>query len=232
MTGGGFPRHAEPFIRLDKAILWGTAVNTLARMIVIALLGALVVENAGAQADLSGVWQLDTTRSVGLDRAFQLHAQDDGLRSRGSLPGGQPAPSGYAPGAGAATTDLAATRPVSPEEAASLARPLTYGADVFELVQSDNVVVFHPLNLAHDNVSITTDGKKRDAYFGLDGEEGQEKAEWKGERLKVERKVNNMQVVEVWQLTEDSEILVLEVEIKGHVLNKKLEYRRVYQRRP
>ncbi len=60
--------------------------------------------------------------------------------------------------------------------------------------------------------------------------EGQLKTEWKGERLKVERKAKDLQVTEYWSRDADRDTLVVEVEVKGRMFQKKLVFRRVYQR--
>ena len=181
------------------------------------------------QADLSGVWRLDSARSTNLDRAFELHARNDGLRARGSLAGGQTA-TRQVPGVGSGVPDIPQSRPIAPEEAADLARPLVDQVDAFEWAQSDSAVVFLPLNLAHDNVFLMTDGKKRDVLLGMSAEEGQVKVEWKGERLRIERKAEQLQAKEEWSLADDGAVLVQDVEVKGRIMQKTLKYRRVYLR--
>lgn len=184
---------------------------------------------ASAQQTLAGQWRLDTTRSVNLDHALDLHAQKDGLRTYSSVPGGQPGSSGIPGSGGAPAVDLSTTRGSSTAEVAAGVRPLTYGSDVFEIVQTDTTVTFHPLNLAYNNVKLTTDGRKREVEWGWE-QEGQLKAEWKGERLKVERKAKDLQVTEHWYRDRDSDVLVAEVEVKGRMFQKKLVFKRVYQR--
>ena len=186
---------------------------------------------AGAQQGLGGQWQLDTTRSTDLDRALDLHAQNDGLRTYSALPGGQPAPSGLPGSGGGATVGLSTTSSADRARLAAEVRLLTYGSDLFEIVQTDTTVTFHPLNLAYDNVMLTTDGRKRDVEWSWELE-GQLKAEWKGDRLKVERKTKDLQVTEHWSRDADSDLLVVEVEVKGRMFQKKLVLRRVYQQRP
>lgn len=184
---------------------------------------------AGAQQSLGGEWQLDTTRTTDLDRALDRHAQNNGLRAYSSIPGGQPAPSGL-PGSGGAPAVGLSTRSADLAQLAADVRLLTYGSDMFEILQTDTTVTFHPLNLAYDNVLLLTDGRKRDVEWG--GElEGELKAEWKGDRLKVERKTDEFQVTEHWSLEADNDLLVVEVEVKGRLFQKKLVLRRVYQRR-
>jgi hypothetical protein len=186
---------------------------------------------AGAQLTLAGQWQLDTTLSTDLDRAMDRHAQNNGLRSYSSMPGGQPAPTSGLPGSGgAATVGLSTTRSVDHAQIAEDVRRLTYGGDVFEIVQTDTTVTFHPLNLAYENVLLTTDGRKRDVEWDWEIE-GQVKTEWKGERLKVERKTKDLQVTEYWSRDVDEDLLVVEVEVRGRMFQKKLILRRVYQRR-
>lgn len=185
---------------------------------------------AGAQQTLAGQWQLDTTRSTDLDRALDLHAQNNGLRTYSSIPGGRPISSGPPGNGGAPGVDLSTTR--SPDQAKLVAEVhlLMYGSDMFEIVQTDTTITFHPLNLAYDNVTLTTDGRKRDVEWDWELE-GQLKAEWKGDRLKVERKTDEFQVTEHWSLEADNDLLVVEVEVKGRLFQKKLVLRRVYQRR-
>lgn len=186
---------------------------------------------AGAQQSLDGEWQLDTTRSTDLDRALDLHAQNNGLRTYSSIPGGQPTPSGLPGSGGAAAVDLSTTGSADRARLAADVRLLTYGGDIFEIVQTDTTVTFHPLNLAYDNVRLATDGRKRDVEWSWELE-GQLKAEWKGDLLKVERKTKDFQVTEQWSRDADNDLLVVEVEIKGRLFQKKLVLRRIYQRRP
>ena len=195
----------------------------------VALLG-LPGSLAGAQQTLAGQWQLDSTLSTDLDRAMDVHAQNNGLRTYSSIPGGQPTPAGGIPGSsGAPTADLSTTRSADNSQIADEVRRLTYGSNVFEIVQTDTTVTFHPLNLAYDNVLLTTDGEKRDVEWDWELE-GQLKTEWKGERLKVERKTKDLQVTEYWSRDADQDTLVVEVEVKGRMFQKKLVFRRVYQR--
>jgi len=185
---------------------------------------------AGAQQILAGQWPLDTTLSADLDRAMDLHAQDNGLRSYSSIPGGQPTPTGGLPvSSGAPTVDLSTTRSADHAQIAEDVSRLTYGGNLFEIVQTDTTVAFHPLNLAYENVLLTTDGRKRDVEWDWEIE-GQVKTEWKGERLKVERKTKDLQVTEYWSRDTDQDVLVVEVEVKGRMFQKKLVFRRVYQR--
>ena len=186
---------------------------------------------AGAQQSLDGEWQLDTTRSTDLDRALDRHAQNNGLRAYSSIPGGQPTPSGLPGSGGAAAVDLSTTGSADRARLAADVRLLTYGGDIFEIVQTDTTVTFHPLNLAYDNVRLTTDGRKRDVEWSWELE-GQLKAEWKGDLLKVERKTKDFQVTEQWSRDADNDLLVVEVEVKGRLFQKKLVLRRIYQRRP
>jgi hypothetical protein len=196
------------------------------------LAGAVLVfpgSPAGAQQTLSGQWQLDTTRSSDLDRAMNLHAQDNGLRTYSSMPGGQPTPSGIPGSGGAPAVDLSTGRSANHAQIINDVRRLTYGSNVFEIVQTDTTVTFYALNLAYDNVLLATDGQKRDVE--LDWElEGQLKAEWKGGRLKVERKTKDLQVTEYWSRDADDDVLVVEVEVKGRMFQKTLVLQRVYQR--
>ena len=195
----------------------------------VALLG-LPGSQAGAQQTLAGQWQLDSTLSTDLDRAMDVHAQNNGLRTYSSIPGGQPTPTGGIPGSGGApTADLSTTRSADNAQIADEVRRLTYGSNLFEIVQTDSTVTFHPLNLAYDNVLLTTDGEKRDVEWDWELE-GQLKTEWKGERLKVERKAKDLQVTEYWSRDADRDTLVVEVEVKGRMFQKKLVFRRVYQR--
>jgi hypothetical protein len=201
-------------------------MNTRFLALAAAALG--LAQPAGGQGTLGGVWRLDSTRSADLEKAFELHARNDGLRARGSLQGQTGAR--QVPGVGSTVPDVSSSRPISAEEAADLARPLVDEADMFELVETDSTVVFHPLDLTLENVSLVTDGKKHDAYFGMSTEKGQLKAERKGEGLRIERKTEELQVKEDWSLAEDGAALVQDVEIKGRILQKTLKYRRVYLR--
>jgi len=124
---------------------------------------------------------------------------------------------------------LSTTRSADNAQIADEVRRLTYGSNLFEIVQTDTTVTFHPLNLAYDNVLLTTDGEKRDVEWDWELE-GQLKTEWKGERLKVERKAKDLQVTEYWSRDADRDTLVVEVEVKGRMFQKKLVFRRVYQR--
>ena len=185
---------------------------------------------AGAQQTLAGQWQLDTTRSTDLNSALELHAQNNGLRTYSSIPGGQPTSSGLPGSGGAPGVDLSTAR--SPDLARLVAEVqlLTYSNDMFEIVQTDSTVTFHPLNLAYDNVMLTTDGRKRDVEWGSELE-GDLKAEWKGDRLKVERKTDEFQVTEHWSREADKDLLIVEVEVTGRLFQEKLVLRRVYQHR-
>lgn len=184
---------------------------------------------AGGQETLAGQWHLDTILSTDLDRAMNRHAQDNGLRSYSSIPGGQPTSTGGVPGGGGApTVDLSTGRSADYAKIAEDVRRLTYGGNLFEIVQTDTTVAFHPLNLAYENVLLTTDGRKRDVEWDWEIE-GQVKTEWKGDRLKVERKTKDLQVTEYWSRELDEDVLVAEVEVKGRMFQKNLIFRRVYQ---
>ena len=204
-------------------------MKEVSRLILAMVVLGFLVSQAGAQETLGGQWQLDTTRSTDLDRAMSLHAQNNGLRRYGSVPGGQPASSGIPGSSGAPAVDLSTTSSADYVQIADDVRQLTYSSNAFEIVQTDTTVTFHPLNLAYDNVALTTDGRKRDVEWGWELE-GQLKAEWKGERLKVERKTNDLQVTEYWSRDADHDLLLAEVEVKGRMFQKKLVLRRVYQR--
>ncbi len=232
-SGRGTPALSGPFINLYGITrsFWGILVKKSVFLIMAGALLGFPGSEAGAQQILAGQWQLDTTRSTDLDSALDLHAQNNGLRTYSSIPGGQPTSSGLPGSGGAPGVELSTAR--SPDQAKLVAEVhlLTYGNDMFEIVQTDTTVTFHPLNLAYDNVMLTTDGRKRDVEWDWELD-GQLKAEWKGDRLKVERKTDEFQVTEHWSREADTDLLVVEVEVTGRLFQKKLVLRRVYQRRP
>ena len=183
--------------------------------------------SAGAQADIGGRWRLDSARSTDLENALALHGQRQGFRIQGGSQ--QVAPGPIPGGSPAGSIRLADGRTVDVNSLAAEARQTMYGGDYFEIVQTDSTVVFSPLNLAHDPATLFVDGKKRKTYF-LTDVEGDVKAEWKGDRLKVERWTENVQATEYWLLADDPSFLVVQVEMRGRMFQKKLEIQRVYRR--
>jgi hypothetical protein len=196
------------------------------RLAMAVALSTVCVSKATAQADFTGIWRLDSARSVDLERAFAVHAQKHGFRSQGSSPQAGP---GSIPGSSAGSIRLSSGRTIDFQALAAEARQMVYGGDYFEITQTDSSVVFHPLNLANDPAVLYVDGKKRKVFLLMDVE-GDLKAEWKGDRLKVERKTPDLQTTEYWLVADDPGFLVVQLEIDGRAFQKKLEIRRVYQR--
>lgn|GEM_PF-7014292 len=187
---------------------------------------------AVAQVELSGQWQLDTTRSADLERALVNHARNQGLRSRSSMSGGEATLPGGIPGQGGNSPRIRTgdSRVVDVAEVLAQARLMTYGGNLFEIQQIDSAIVFEPLNLAYDRVSVVPDGKKRRTNMGLEAEMDV-RAEWKSDHLKIVRETNEMSVTEYWSLAKEPGFLVVEVRMKGRMFQKKLELWRVYRKR-
>lgn len=207
-------------------VVAGFARRLIGGGVLVAALLTVCAGNADAQADFTGRWLLDSARSTDLERALTLHAQKQGFRSQGIT--SQTRPSGI-PGSAAGSIQLPNGRTVDIKALAAEARQMVYGGDYFEIAQTDSTVTFNPLNLAHDPALLYVDGKKRRVFLLLDVE-GDLKAEWQGDRLKVERKTTDLQTTEYWLLADDPSFLVVLVEIRGRMFQKKLELRRVYYR--
>ena len=204
----------------------GFARRLIGGGVLVAALLTVCAGKADAQADFTGLWQLDSARSTDLERALTLHAQKQGFRTQGI--NSQARPSGI-PGSAAGSIQLPNGRTVDIKALAAEARQMVYGGDYFEITQTDSTVAFNPINLAHDPALLYVDGKKRRVFLLLDVE-GDLKAEWKGDRLKVKRETADLQTTEYWLLADDPSFLVVLVEIRGRMFQKKLELRRVYYR--